>query len=99
MPIEERPVLDPIDGNTFTLTSAKQTVIGEPQIVFAGAEDTLSDLARTYGLGYDDIVAANPDTNPWLPGEGTPMAIGAVDRRRCVPPKGATSMLPATLTK
>ena len=75
VPIEERPVMDPIDGNIFTLTSARQTVIGEPQIVFAGTEDTLSDLARTYGLGYDDIVAANPDTNPWLPGEGTPILL------------------------
>jgi len=51
VPIEDRPVQDPIDGNTFTLASDEQTVIGEPQIVLAGTEDTFSDLARTYGLG------------------------------------------------
>ena len=70
-PIEERPVEDPIDSNTFTLTADDQTVVGEPQIVFAGPADTFSDLARTYGLGYDDIVAANPGVDPWLPGDGT----------------------------
>jgi L,D-transpeptidase ErfK/SrfK len=75
VPIEERPLQDPIDGNAFTLSSAQQTVIGEPQIVFAGADDTFSDLARTYGLGYDDLLGANPDIDPWLPGEGTPILL------------------------
>ncbi len=75
IPLEERPVQDPIDGNTFTLASSEQTVIGEPQIVFAGAEDTFSDLARTYGLGYDDLVDANPGVDPWLPREGTPVLL------------------------
>ena len=37
VPIEDRPVHDPIDSNTFSLTSDAQTVIGEPQIVLAGA--------------------------------------------------------------
>ena len=73
VPLEDRPVRDPIDSNTFTLTSGDQTVVGEPQIVFAGAEDTFSDLARTYGLGYDDLIDANPGVDPWLPGEGTPV--------------------------
>ena len=71
VPLEERPVHDPIDSNTFTLTSDTQTVVGEPQVVFAGPDDTFSDLARTYGLGYDDISDANPGVDPWLPGEGT----------------------------
>lgn len=75
VPVEERPVHDPIDSNTFTLTSATQTVVGEPQIVLAGPEDTFSDLARTYGLGYDDLLDANPGIDPWLPGEGTPVLL------------------------
>ena len=71
--LEDRPVEDPIDPNTFVLTTDDQTVVGEPQVVFARAEDTLSDLAREYGLGYDEILAANPEVDPWLPGEGTPI--------------------------
>jgi L,D-transpeptidase ErfK/SrfK len=73
--IGDRPVYDPIDANTFTLTSESQSVVGEPQIVIAGPEDTFSDLARTYGLGYDDLIDANPGVDPWLPGEGTPILL------------------------
>jgi L,D-transpeptidase ErfK/SrfK len=35
------------------------------------AEDTLPDLALEHGLGYVEIVAANPDIDPWLPREGS----------------------------
>lgn len=70
VPIELRLAQDPIDGYRFTLTSSEQTVVGEPQIVLAGAEDTFSDIARTYGLGYDELVAANPGVDPWKPGAG-----------------------------
>ena len=75
MPFDERPVEEPLDPNTFVLASPDQTVIGEPQVVFAAESDTLSDLARAYGLGYDEIVAANPGVDPWLPGEGTPIVL------------------------
>lgn len=73
--IEERPVVDPIDINRFELTSETQTVVGTPQIVLTGPDDTFSDLARAYGLGYDELVAANPGIDPWLPGNGTPILL------------------------
>jgi L,D-transpeptidase ErfK/SrfK len=75
VPLEDRPRQEPIDSNSFTLGSEEQSVIGEPQIVFVGPDDTFSDLARTYGLGYDDLVDANPGINPWLPGAGTPVLL------------------------
>ena len=75
VPLDERPVQDPLNPNVFSLESPEQTVIGEPQVVFAREEDTLSDLARTYGLGYDEIIAANPDVDPWLPGAGTAVVL------------------------
>lgn len=71
VPFNERPVQQPLDPNNFVLESPGQTVIGEPQVVFATDNDTLSDLARAYGLGYDEIIVANPDVDPWLPGAGT----------------------------
>jgi len=70
-PPEERPRLAPLGRNHFVLGSPGQSVIGEPQIVFTREENTFSDLAREYGLGYDELVDANPDVDPWLPGEGT----------------------------
>ena len=75
VPLAERPELEPIDPNRFVLTSPEQTVIGTPQVVYTTNTDTLSDLAREYGLGYDEIVAANPDVNPWVPGEHTPVLL------------------------
>ncbi len=74
-PLQERPRLDPINRNYFVLESPQQSVIGQPQIVFTREENTFSDLAREYGLGYDEIVAANPDIDPWLPGDGTPVIL------------------------
>jgi len=75
VPVEDRPRLDPIIRNYFMLESAQQSVIGEPQIVFTKGENTFSDLAREYGLGYDELVAANPEVDPWLPGAETPVLL------------------------
>ncbi len=70
IPLAERATLEPISRNAFFLESVHQSVVGEPQIVLTREEDTFSDLAREYGLGYDELVAANPGVDPWLPGEG-----------------------------
>lgn len=71
VPLKQRPVEEPIAANHFELVSPEQSVIGEPQVVFTRGEDTLSDIARAYGLGYDELLAANPGVDPWLPGENT----------------------------
>jgi L,D-transpeptidase ErfK/SrfK len=50
-------------------------VIGAIGAVTARHEDTLVDIARRHGLGYQDIVRANPDVNVWVPGEGTEVVL------------------------
>ena len=75
LPLEARAVEEPISRNYFVLESAEQSVVGAPQIVYTSEENTLSDLAREYGLGYDEIVAANPGVDPWLPGDRTPVLL------------------------
>lgn len=55
----------------FALPETGDSVVGQIQTVLAREDDTLSDLARRYNLGYEEIRAANPDVDPWLPGEGT----------------------------
>ncbi len=50
-------------------------VIGAVSTVAARHEDTLIDIARRHGLGYEDIVRANPDVNIWVPGEGTEVVL------------------------
>lgn len=56
---------------TYQLPAAPDSVVGELQYVTARYEDTLMELGRTYGVGYEEMVAANPGIDPWLPGEGT----------------------------
>ncbi|MEC9248898.1 MAG: L,D-transpeptidase family protein [Pseudomonadota bacterium] len=50
-------------------------VIGEVFLAETMYEDTLSDLARAYDQGYNEIKLANPMVDPWLPGEGTEIVI------------------------
>ena len=50
-------------------------VIGAMSTITARQEDTLVDIARRHGLGYEDIVRANPDVNVWVPGEGTEVVL------------------------
>ena len=50
-------------------------VIGAVSTITAREEDTLVDIARRHGLGYEDIVRANPHVNAWLPGEGTEVVL------------------------
>ncbi len=73
--VEEQGPALPQSPNRFELAYAGQSVVGEPQLVRIEGDNTLSDIAREYGLGYDEIIAANPGVNPWLPGEGTPVLL------------------------
>ena len=50
-------------------------VVGEVQIIEAAYEDTFVRLARRYDVGYNELRQANPDVDPWLPGEGTQIVI------------------------
>ena len=58
----------------FELSPA-QDVVGIVQVVKASKEDTLTDIARRFNVGYDEIVRANPKVDPWLPGEGTEIVV------------------------
>ena len=49
--------------------------IGDEEVIEAAFEDTLLELGRKYNVGYVEIVAANPDIEPLLPGEGTKIII------------------------
>ncbi len=58
-------------AQTYELPPAGEDVIGQVSVVRARHQDTLSDIARAYHLGYEEILRANPRVDPWLPGEGT----------------------------
>ncbi len=64
-----------VQATTFDLPDDGSRVIGHNLIVYSHEEDTLLDIARRFGLGFGDITHANPDVDPWIPGEGTPVLI------------------------
>jgi L,D-transpeptidase ErfK/SrfK len=61
----------PARADELILPPADVDLVGELRYTEARYEDTLSDIARRYGLGRDEIINANPGVDPWLPGEGT----------------------------
>ncbi|MDH3615212.1 MAG: L,D-transpeptidase family protein [Gammaproteobacteria bacterium] len=61
----------PSRSDVYELPPEGFDVIGAVSTVMARHEDTLVDIARRHGLGYQDIVRANPNVKVWVPGEGT----------------------------
>lgn len=55
--------------------SAQSEVVGTTRVVAARYEDTFVKLAREHDLGFEELVLANPDVDPWLPGEGTEIVL------------------------
>lgn len=56
---------------TFALPPADVDVVGRVRFVEAGANETLLDIGRRNGLGYEEMRIANPDVDIWLPGTNT----------------------------
>ncbi|MGI9203948.1 MAG: L,D-transpeptidase family protein [Woeseiaceae bacterium] len=62
-------------AEVYDLPPEGNDVVGALTTITARAEDTLLDIARRHGQGYEDIVRANPDVDTWLPGEGTQVTL------------------------
>jgi L,D-transpeptidase ErfK/SrfK len=74
----------------YDLPPDGQDVVGAISTIVASYDDTLVDIARRHGLGYQDIVRANPDVNVWVPGEGTDVVL---PNRFILPPGPRTGLI------
>ena len=72
----------PAAAEQFALPTDGSDVIGATITTQAEASDTLLDIARRYGVGYEEITNANPLVDPWLPGAGT---VVTVPKQRILP--------------
>ena len=59
----------------FVLKGPHDDVVGYVQKTIIGKHDTLSDIARRFDVGYDEVVLANPGVDPWLPGVGREVVV------------------------
>jgi L,D-transpeptidase ErfK/SrfK len=62
-------------ADRYLLTPESGDLVGQQQSTLARHEDTLIDIAREHGLGYEEILNANPGVDPWLPGAGVPIEL------------------------
>ena len=70
-----KPLPIPLASHEFSFNPAHEDVVGTLQVITASKDDTLSDIARRFNLGYEEIISANPNVDPWLPGVGTKIVI------------------------
>lgn len=69
-------------AESFALPPPGSDLIGAPRLAETLERDTLLDVARRHGLGYEEIVNANPGVDAWLPGSGTRVVL---PKRRLLP--------------
>jgi L,D-transpeptidase ErfK/SrfK len=68
-------MLGPAAANVYRLPNPSDGVVGHAFYVKARYRDTLLDIGRHNGLGYDDMKDANPGVDVWLPGAGTEVLV------------------------
>jgi len=74
--------------------AARDDVVGELAIYRTSHDDTLHELARRYNLGYVEVVAANPNVDPWLPGDDTEVVLPTAHVLPAAPREGIVINLP-----
>lgn len=67
---ESKPKLHTIASHEFPLASG-QNMVGALAAIDTQENDTLSDIARHFGLGFNDISIANTAVSPWTPASGS----------------------------
>lgn len=55
--------------------SNNKTVVGSPQNHIVVLKETLLDIARHYGLGFNELSLLYPKMDPWIPGPGRNLVI------------------------
>lgn len=64
----------PVATHRFDIGATTQ-IVGYVQRTVIGKDDTLSDIARRFDVGYEEMVLANPSVDPWLPGVGREVVV------------------------
>jgi len=66
--------LPPLETRELPLAQG-QELIGETQVLFTRYENTFPAIGREFDLGFEELRAANPHVDQWLPGEATPVIL------------------------
>ena len=67
-------VLPSVNAKTYNLDQ-NRSLIGTVQLYQTKENESLIEIARKFGLGYNEIVDANPMLDPFIPGTGSSVNI------------------------
>ena len=59
-----------VHAAVFPLDESGGDLVGADSSVLSSYEDTFIEIGRANNLGFEELRMANPDVDPWLPGEG-----------------------------
>jgi L,D-transpeptidase ErfK/SrfK len=65
----------PAGATEYELTGDAPQVFGEVTNYTTVYEDTFTDIARRYSLGWEEVIRVNPGIDPWVPGAGKHLLI------------------------
>lgn len=65
----------PLWAAAYSLPENGSEVVGAITTIRVRYQDTLASVAQKYGLGYRELIDANPNVDPWIPGEGTEVVL------------------------
>lgn len=54
---------------TFRLPPEGDSLVGQRRMVQSQPEYTFNIIGEAYGVGFRELIAANPGVNPWVPGD------------------------------
>jgi len=60
------PTIETLESHDFRI-DPDSDLVGLPAVLISEPGNTLPDIARHYGLGFNDISRANPDLDVWVP--------------------------------
>ena len=67
-------IIPPVNAASYPYTK-NNTVVGSLKDYTAKNDESLIEIARKFKLGYNEIADANSDIDPFVPGNGTSVAI------------------------
>jgi len=68
--------LPPVEAYRFAVDPRlNDELVGAVQVTRARQEDTMTDIARRFSVGYNEIHRANPRVDMWLPGAGRQVVV------------------------
>jgi L,D-transpeptidase ErfK/SrfK len=62
-------------ATTYELGEGTPQIFGEITHYTTTYEDTFTDIARRYSLGWEEVIRVNPGIDPWVPGAGKELLI------------------------